>query len=356
VRLLSTWLGTHDLISLCATSKEIHASMRWVDLDLFHHHRGFTAEELMLNIIRPTGSYWRIIGIRMRPVSRTDPTVSARYVTPGTVRRLRLSQFMDLHRHVNPLALVTLVIHDPRAGMLVIASQQTRTLTKCLNLHRFAMQHPGFSDLTPLCGLTNLRELDLRNCTAITNLKQMRHLPLIERVCFSGCTAICNLDGLQYCTHMKVLVLRGCHSIVDVTALTQCRELRYVHVVLCTRLRSLSGLDDCTSLRKLEASCCRSLCSIDALTGCTALRHLDLRNTLVDTVSPISTLTRLCTLDLSQCHRLQAVDLAPLIPHVRLRTFSFSTPVGRLNYTSRRRERLLMTDVVQQLIGSSTFY
>jgi Leucine-rich repeat (LRR) protein len=347
-------LNTYELIALSRTSSHVHSSMRRVDLNLFSHPRSFTATEFMNDVIKPTRCFWRITGLRMSPADINDRTVSARFVTPNTVRMLRLIRFTDIHRHLRPLALRTLDIRDPGMYDPVTGAIQLFALMQCVNLVRLNLSQAGFTNLVAVGFLTKLRILDLTDCVSLVDLTPLRSLQRLEVMILTGCRALVELRGLECCLMLRFLHLRGCKLLIDITALSACHNLETIDVDWCSRLPSLAGLEGKGSLRQVRADGCMSLRGIDSLATCPVLTTIGLSQSQVSCLSPLAGLTRLRTLVLTRCRALRAPALGSLRNLRQMRGFWFTAtmPSGVEDHVYwRSSRRLHMGRIIQHLRG-----
>ncbi|KAL0217318.1 hypothetical protein RCL1_007899 [Eukaryota sp. TZLM3-RCL] len=122
------------------------------------------------------------------------------------------------------------------------------------------------SDLTPILGLTELREL------------KMLELPVLD------------LSTLAACNRLETLYLSDM-SLSDISPLSFCTNLVYLTLEE-TQVVDISPLSTCTKLRCLDLSD-SPVSDISPLAGCEELTVLRLENTKVADISPLSTCTRL---------------------------------------------------------------
>ena len=169
----------------------------------------------------------------------------------------------------------------------------------------------NFSDISPLAGLTQLKELDLRGSTknlsdisALAGLTQLTDLYLDS----DNLSDISPLAGL---TQLKELSLRGSersitnnNNILDISA--------------------LAGLTQLTSLSLNN----NNISNITALAGLTQLRYLNLRMNNITDISPLAGLTELTSLNLKVN---DISDFSPLVGLTKLESLGFDVAYDNLS-------------------------
>jgi hypothetical protein len=156
-----------------------------------------------------------------------------------------------------------------------------------------SLNKTAIADLTPLTGLTNLKLLDLRRCSNITDISFLNNFPYLSDLFVSGSNLLTTLL-FPYPSNLKNLSLD---------------ELCRVTTVLLANTPLLSSLsvDNCDSLRSLtlpytpnlESFYLRSRCDTLILGNAPKLQRLNLNNVDSLKVLSLSGCVSLISLDLS---------------------------------------------------------
>jgi len=154
-------------------------------------------------------------------------------------------------------------------------------LTTLANLTKLRLWSYNICDLTPLSGLTNLKELELDGHSRELELDAN----LIEDI-----TPISNLTSLT-----NLIISRNqLRDISSISALTNLTELTLFENLI-SDITPISGL---TNLRRLDLGDNR-LTEVTPLSGLINLTYLDLSSNFIQDISPLTTLTNLTRLCLS---------------------------------------------------------
>ncbi|CAI0442629.1 unnamed protein product [Linum tenue] len=154
--------------------------------------------------------------------------------------------------------------------------------------------------LPNLCGLPNLIDLDIRECTELTDVMGLRRLESLRRLNLTDCASIVRLPNLSDLKNLKVLNIGGCKQLTEIRglesletlqalAMSNCKSinklpdlscleyLRYLDVRECTQLTEVMGVESWESLELLAMSNCKSISNFSDLSGLKNLKHLDIR-------------------------------------------------------------------------------
>ncbi|CAI0442630.1 unnamed protein product [Linum tenue] len=154
--------------------------------------------------------------------------------------------------------------------------------------------------LARLCNLQNLIDLDIRECTELTDVMGLRRLESLRRLNLTDCASIVRLPNLSDLKNLKVLNIGGCKQLTEIRglesletlqalAMSNCKSinklpdlscleyLRYLDVRECTQLTEVMGVESWESLELLAMSNCKSISNFSDLSGLKNLKHLDIR-------------------------------------------------------------------------------
>ena len=98
-----------------------------------------------------------------------------------------------------------------------------------------------------LKGLTALKSLDLRCCTALQNVDALKDLTDLRYLNLSYCTALQNVDGLKSLTALQILVLIDCDALQNVGVLKGLTSLQSLNLYGCHKIPA-------AALRELRAA------------------------------------------------------------------------------------------------------
>lgn len=197
---------------------------------------------------------------------------------------------------------------------------------------------------TNLCGLSELRHLNVRGCYRVTDegLRCVSSLPLtvlnicgcinvsmeqvdlphtMEELHASGCEHVATLDSLSGLSRLRQLRLDDCIELHDVRALSSLPKLQLLDLTECADVSDLTPLTVATDLRELRLTSCRRIKNLEPLAKLTRLRVLyaqfcDLRD---DGLASLSKLQTLRELNLTACSRVTDRGLLELSALTRLR-------------------------------------
>ncbi|MDE0193891.1 MAG: hypothetical protein OXQ90_21270 [Gammaproteobacteria bacterium] len=208
-----------------------------------------------------------------------------------------LSGLRQLNVLINPLSdLSALTGLSGLRELFVDAPPDLSPLSKLEGLH--TLQIFGAEDLAPLAGLAELRDLSLLE-TRVDDLAPLAELVGLQKLLISGpinigsnltdVSALAELEGLRH-LHIR----RGAINDVAPLASLDLRTLYLEHNLLVDP----AGLSALTELSTLGLAG-NPIVDVSAFAGMNALRHLDLRDTRVKDLTPISS-SRLDTLRVSR--------------------------------------------------------
>ncbi|MCG9895570.1 MAG: hypothetical protein MH204_08860, partial [Fimbriimonadaceae bacterium] len=159
------------------------------------------------------------------------------------------------------------------------------------------------SDISPLAGLTDLRDLNLPG-TKVSDVSALAGLTGLEELGLWD-TQVADLSPLKELTALAHLSLRST-PISEIGALALLKGLRTLNLSR-TRVSSVSSLKELGLLEEVFLSH-TEISNVSPLSGLTALRGVNLCRTEVEDVSPLVPLAALLWLDLSST-RIKSIDL-----------------------------------------------
>jgi len=179
-------------------------------------------------------------------------------------------------------------------------------LSGLANLTQLDLRKNKITDLSPLSGLVNLTLLNLEQ-NQITNLSSLSGLVNLTQLYLiaSNITDLSPLSGLVNLTELDFSV----NKITDLSPLSSLANLTQLDLDFnkITELSPLSGLEKLTKLNLWF----NQITDLSPLSGLANLMQLDLRANEITDLSPLSGLVNLTELDL---RRNEIRDLSPLLP------------------------------------------
>jgi Leucine-rich repeat (LRR) protein len=250
--------------------------------------------------------------------------------TFGNLTQLKIgSNFENFPVDIAPLETLTMLTElDIFLPPSVVGINTLSNMTKLTKLTLWA---PGFSDISILYALTQLKELNIMNALYLEDLSPLIGLKRLTKLNLHGCRALTEISPLKHLNQLTELNLSFSSEFTDFSPLSGLKNLVDLYlsgtrvtdlsplscltnlVVLDlrgTRVTDLSPLEHLTQLTKLDLLHCRALTDISPLSGLNNLVKLYLRGTRVTDLSPLEHLTQLTELDFVNCRAL--TDISPL--------------------------------------------
>jgi hypothetical protein len=146
-------------------------------------------------------------------------------------------------------------------------------LAECRSLRLLRITGGGLRDMTPLRGLSHLREFSiseapLKSLEGIAGLKSLKRIVLQQ-------LPLEQLDELRHLHQLEEVVLVLLRRVQSIGALTQLPALRRVVIHACGKVSDVEKLGGVTKLESLELESIK-LPSVTFLAGLTQLRNLQL--------------------------------------------------------------------------------
>ncbi|MCX7045787.1 MAG: leucine-rich repeat domain-containing protein [Candidatus Sumerlaeota bacterium] len=207
-------------------------------------------------------------------------------------------------------------------------------IAKLTNMEDLRFRDENLQDISPLAGLTRLKDLSLRECWSLCDINALAGLSDLVNLNLSG-TQLKSLEPLSSLKHLESLdielIRASRRGIQPLAALCGLRKFYYDHDRSRRDLETLSGFTNLERLqmhfsrslqdaepfarmkrlRYLDLSWCRALRNLDALAGLKELRELDLYGCrYVESIAPLASLKHLRRMDVSGARFLD--DLSPL--------------------------------------------
>lgn len=186
------------------------------------------------------------------------------------------------------------------------------------NLKELYLSGTGIRDVTSsISHLTSLDVLDLSNCKSLKNLPMgMGNLTSLVKLMLSGCSKLESIQDLP--TNLKELYLVGTAIREVPSSICHLTQLVVFDAGNCKKLQDLPmGMRNLISLTMLMLSGCSQLGSIPDLPR--NLKNLNLAETPIKKLpSSLEDLTKLVSLDLNHCKRLQHLQIGSFKSIVRV--------------------------------------
>ena len=191
----------------------------------------------------------------------------------------------------------------------------------------------GISDISPLAGLTQLRQLHLRGYS-ISDISPLAELTRLTHLYLAG-NNISDVSPLAGLTHLGVLSLDG-NNISDISPLAGLTQLQWLYIRgdinnrLATNDNNISDISPLAGLTKLQwlGLSGNNISDLSPLAGLTQLTDLSLRRNNITDVSPLAGLTKLTRLDLKYN---DISDFSPLVGLTKLETLWFDIAYDNLS-------------------------
>ncbi|CAK9173285.1 unnamed protein product [Ilex paraguariensis] len=178
-------------------------------------------------------------------------------------------------------------------------------------------------DLPPLSTLCNLRQLLLSGCLSLKTLPTLDSLSKLEVLDLSGCNALTVIKdkSFEQMSHLQRLTLSAT-KIEKLPSLSKLGNLRHLSLRKCTNLKLEVPLNFPSCLEALNLCGISSLTRADFLEHMGHLRVLDLSETELEQLPPLSNLKNLVHLSLRGCEKLETLPL--LEEHTKLEILDLS--------------------------------
>lgn len=192
------------------------------------------------------------------------------------------------------------------------------------SLEELTLIENQITDISPLSALTNLRLLDL-STNAITDIAPLAHIPALQTLSLANndLRDISPLAGLHQLTSLNLLSNENIPSVVPLESLTNLETLILDNVPVGDEVSALANKHE---LRELSMANTR-LTTITPLSGLTLLTSLNLRDNDIVDLTPLSSLARLKTLNLQSNPHIASIQ--PLTGLIQLKELDIQdVPVG----------------------------
>ncbi|EGC4484504.1 internalin [Listeria monocytogenes] len=153
----------------------------------------------------------------------------------------------------------------------------------------------SISDLRPLSGLINLKDIDLSN-NQISDLSPLSNLSNLNKLDFKG-NQIKDLSQLSGLINLTSLNLSN-NQVSDISPLSDLIKLTSLSVIN-NKVGDISPLSHLTNLTNLEMNT-NQINDLSALSGLVSLVSLELTENQINDLTPLSGLTNLATLSINQ--------------------------------------------------------
>lgn len=167
------------------------------------------------------------------------------------------------------------------------------------------------TDLTPLLGNNQLRQLDISYCNKISDFAPLAQFHSLKSLDLSNCAGLNDLSPLTPLANLVYLNIANCNNITDIEPLRNLNKLLNLFLVKNENISDFTPLRDLNRLVHLDLGYCRRLSHLDFLDRLVNLKQLNLGgcNEITD-ILPLSHLESLQWVSIVGAKRL--TDISPL--------------------------------------------
>ncbi|MFW6457265.1 MAG: leucine-rich repeat domain-containing protein [Planctomycetota bacterium] len=130
-------------------------------------------------------------------------------------------------------------------------------------------------DVSPLEGLDSLQVLRLFGCNGLTNLRPLYQLENLKKLSLPN--NIEDSDLLGMCIGFSGLIqldLRNCSTVTDISPMARLKSLRELSLAGCREITDLSPLKELKRLTQLDLACCTKISDLSPLHSLERLKDL----------------------------------------------------------------------------------
>jgi Leucine-rich repeat (LRR) protein len=197
-------------------------------------------------------------------------------------------------------------------------------LSSFTGLEELVLIENQITDITPLAALINLRLLDL-STNAVTDISPLAHTAALQTLSLANndIQDISPLAGLYQLTSLNLLSNKNIATVSPLASLTNLETLILDNVPVGGEISALANKHELRELSMANAQ----LTTITPLSGLTLLTSLNMRDNDIMDLSPLSSLARLKTLDLQS--NFNVASIQPLTGLIQLKELDIqNVPIG----------------------------
>jgi len=213
-------------------------------------------------------------------------------------------------------------------------------LSSFTGLEELVLIENQITDISSLAALTNLRLLDL-STNAITDISPLAHTTALQTLSLANNDIhdISPLAGLYQLTSLNLLSNKNIATVNPLASLTNLETLILDNVPVGNEISALANKHELRDLSMANAQ----LTTITPLSELTLLTSLNLRDNDIRDLSPLSRLARLKTLDLQS--NFNVTSIQPLTGLIQLKELDIqNVPVGEEVSALANLEKLVFLD------------
>ncbi|CAN1270492.1 Disease resistance protein L6 [Linum perenne] len=182
------------------------------------------------------------------------------------------SSLVDMEVVHSMLKLETLILKDIPLTKVLPPALSMFTKLRRLTIDENWVSLRQFPDLSDL---KNLRELKIRYCKNLIEVKGLDRLESLEVLVLWVCRSIKKLPDLSGLKSLKKLDVSGCKQLTEVKGLGSLHSLEDLSMLNCRSVKELPNLSGLKKLRKLNLRKCRQLNEVNGLEGLELLQELE---------------------------------------------------------------------------------
>ena len=170
---------------------------------------------------------------------------------------------------------------------------------------RFTKDVPDYKNLSCQCSLQVL-SVNAWFTPSLAPLQRFTELRVfrINKEYAINSTIISDIHAISALTRLEQLELRNCLGDVDLEALSTCGALHTLHLFV-SDIENIDGIRKCVSLTTLNLSGCRSITTLEPLSTLTRLTCLDISDTIVSSLDPcVPIIPTLVELNIISCENI----------------------------------------------------
>jgi internalin A len=215
------------------------------------------------------------------------------------------------------------------------------TKLKWLDLSRLPVKNLSF-----VVPLTQLEHLNLYWCEDLSNIEHLAALTNLEELVLSRCKKVESIAVLSRLKNLRALYLWGCTQITDIAALRMLSELVTLNIAGLP-IDSLTPLTHLSKLSELNASHCSKIKDLELVAQFKELEKLDLEScSQFKDIRPLGVLARLTHLNLSSIQEATGFEALTELENLQYVTLRNCFGLKSLSWLKKAAEKLKSVDLI----------